>query len=215
MSRRKQKKYEKELRAQRAAQEKIDAEDARKAEREEKARARKQAEEERRAALTPEERKKEDKRNTIIGLIGVAVLVMVLFVACGGGDDDTDPTPAADDTTPAAPAAEEAGTSDEERAAGYESWLKEQMGVEETFTEILMRDASLWGGYVNGFDANRDRMHVRLQIDRTDPDAKEMGERAAGAIANLVRMSDDPRVENVDWVVIDDGAGTYIAQESV
>ena len=140
---------------------------------------------------------------------------MVLFVACGGGDDDTDPTPAADDTTPAAPAAEEAGTSDEERAAGYESWLKEQMGVEETFTEILMRDASLWGGYVNGFDANRDRMHVRLQIDRTDPDAKEMGERAAGAIANLVRMSDDPRVENVDWVVIDDGAGTYIAQESV
>ena len=75
MSRRKQKKYEKEIRAQRAAQEKIDAEDARKA-----------AEEERRAALTPEERKKEDKRNTIIGLIGVGAVVLFLFAACGGGD---------------------------------------------------------------------------------------------------------------------------------
>lgn len=100
MSRRKQKKYEKELRAQRAAQEKIDAEDARKAEREEKARARKQAEEERRAALTPEERKKEDKRNTIIGLIGVGAVVLFLFAACGGGgDDDSDQANTADPTT--------------------------------------------------------------------------------------------------------------------
>lgn len=152
------------------------------------------------------------KKLTTVAVSGALAFTLV---ACGSSEDSTDTSSDVEVTTTVETVTEEAGPSDEERAAGYESWLKEQMGVEETFTEILMRDASLWGGYVNGFDANRDRMHVRLQIDRTDPDAKEMGERAAGAIANLVRMSDDPRVENVDWVVIEDGAGTYIAQESV
>lgn len=103
----------------------------------------------------------------------------------------------------------------EDRAAGYESWLKEQFGV-ESFTEVLVSDPSSWAGYVNDFDANRDRMHVRLQVDRDSAEGEEMGEQAARAIANLIRSDDeDPRVAGVDWVVADDGAGVVIAQEPV
>src|SRR5699024_6248268 len=72
---RKQRKYEKEIRARKAAEAKVEAEEKAKAERKEAAQQRAKAEEQRRAALTPEERAAEDKRNGIIGLIGVAIVV--------------------------------------------------------------------------------------------------------------------------------------------
>ena len=72
---------------------------------------------------------------------------------------------------------------------------------------------------VIGYTASGEDVDVNVcktkHLTNTRSSGSDVGERAAGAIANLVRMSDDPRVENVDWVVIDDGAGTYIAQESV
>ncbi|WP_035121250.1 hypothetical protein [Corynebacterium freneyi] len=98
---RKQRKYEKEIRARKAAEAKVEAEEKAKAERKEAARQRAKAEEQRRAALTPEERAAEDKRNGIIGLIFVAIVAVVILVSCdfGGGDDASDPTPANETTT--------------------------------------------------------------------------------------------------------------------
>lgn len=98
---RKQRKYEKEIRARKAAEAKVEAEEKAKAERKEAAQQRAKAEEQRRAALTPEERAAEDKRNGIIGLIFVAIVAVVILVSCdfGGGDDASDPTPANETTT--------------------------------------------------------------------------------------------------------------------
>lgn len=98
---RKQRKYEKEIRARKAAEAKVEAEEKAKAERKEAAQQRAKAEEQRRAALSPEERASEDKRNGIIGLIFVAIVVVVILVSCdfGGGDDASDSTPADETTT--------------------------------------------------------------------------------------------------------------------
>ena len=156
------------------------------------------------------------------------ILVSTSLIITAGGSSDDAPKDETTDVTAVAAAAEEvsedeaedetieedSGRSDEEKAADYEAWLKGQLGV-ESFTQLLTSDPSLWGGWINGFDAQRDRMHVRLQIDRNDSDSKDFAKQAATAIASLVRASDDPRVENVDWVVVDDGAGVYIAQESI
>lgn len=153
-------------------------------------------------------------------LLPILVATSLVIAACGSADNTATEESTVEDVaieevaeeTPAEDATPE--RNDEEKAADYEAWLKGQLGV-ESFSQLLSSDPSLWGGWINGFDAQRDRMHVRLQIDRNDSDSKDFAERAATAIASLVRASDDPRVENVDWVVVDDGAGVYIAQESI
>lgn len=210
---RKQRKIEKEIRARKAAEEKI---------------AREEAEKERLANRTPKE-KAEDNKRTALGC-GAIVLVLVLVGACGSifsGDDEdesaatdtsTSASASADPTTEEAPSEEQTETETEEATAessdgGAEEWLLEQMGS-DSWTDILMSDPTLWGGYVNGSEVSHGVWHVRLQVDREQD--KELGERAAHAIANLVRFDhDDPRVKDIDWVVVEDGAGVVIAQESV
>lgn len=210
---RKQRKIEKEIRARKAAEEKI---------------AREEAEKERLANRTPQQ-KAEDNKRTALGC-GAIILVLVLVGACGSifsGDDEdksaeketsTSTSTPADPTTEEAPSEEQTETETEETTAessdgGAEEWLLEQMGS-DSWTDILMSDPTLWGGYVNGSEVSHGVWHVRLQVDREQD--KELGERAAHAIANLVRFDhDDPRVKNIDWVVVEDGAGVVIAQESV
>ncbi|MFD5868324.1 hypothetical protein ACFWGD_06895 [Corynebacterium sp. NPDC060344] len=102
--------------------------------------------------------------------------------------------------------------SDPASANPEEDWLREQFAV-ESFTEILMTDPSLWGGYVNGVERKGDRLHVRLQVNREAD--QDLADRAAPAIANLVRFSDDERVKGIDWVVVEDGAGVHMAQEMI
>lgn len=153
----------------------------------------------------------------------VIVLVIVLVTAINGADESSESASEQEEITTETIAEESEETtteeeteeperSDEEKAADYEAWLKSQFGV-DSFTEVLMQDSTLWAGYVNGIVANNNNMHVRLQVDREDPEAKEMAKRASKAIASLAKASKDPRVENVNWVIVEDGAGVYLAQE--
>lgn len=151
-------------------------------------------------------------------LLPIVITTGLVLSACGGGSDSepvTEETPMEETTVEDTPTEDSAPErSDEQKAADYEAWLKSQLGVQE-FSELLASDPTLWGGWINGIVADRDRMHVRLQVDRNDADSKDFAKRAAKSISMLVKSSDDERVSNVDWVVVDDGAGNYLAQESV
>lgn len=102
---RKQRKYEKEIRARKAAEAKVEAEERVKAERKGAARQRQADEAKRRAALTPEQRDSEDSRNMWLGLGFLAVVAVVIFTSCDFGGSDNKPastsdgTPAAESTT--------------------------------------------------------------------------------------------------------------------
>lgn len=202
MSKRKQKKYEKEIRDRRAAEEKVKREDERR-----------DAEKERRASLTPEQRKSEDSTNAKAAFgcfTFIVIIALIFFVACRPDGDDDNHESSGSRSSYSAPADGIAGGS----ASGVdaERWLKDNLGV-SSFTEILTSDPTLWGGYVNGVELDGGQLHVRLQVDR-DSDS-EMAKRASDAIANLVRFSDDHRVSGVDWVIVEDGAGTYMSQTKV
>lgn len=200
MSKRKQKKYEREIRDRRAAEEKVRKEDERKA-----------AEKERKKNLTPAQRESEDRMNTIGGFVLLVIIAIVVFVACkpDGGDSDSSSSPVVT-STPSSSASDESVSA--ATSGDAEQWLKEMLGV-DSFTEILLRDATLWTGYVNGVDLDGGDLHVRLQVNR-DSDM-DLAEQAAPAIANLVRISKDPRVAGVDWVIVEDGAGVYMSQEQI
>lgn len=90
-------------------------------------------------------------------------------------------------------------------------WLREQFGADPS--EVLMQDPSTWYGYVNGAYVDHGNLHVQLQVDRKAD--KDLGERAAKALANFVSFSDDPVVSDVSWAIAEDGAGTIIKQEKV
>lgn len=200
MSKRKQKKYEREIRDRRAAEEKVRKEDEHKA-----------AEKERKKNLTPAQRESEDRMNTIGGFVLLVIIAIVVFVACkpDGEDSGSSSSPVATSTAASFAADDDVSAVS---SADAEQWLKEMLGV-DSFTEILLRDATLWTGYVNGVDLDGGDLHVRLQVNR-DSDM-DLAEQAAPAIANLVRISKDPRVAGVDWVIVEDGAGTYMAQEQI
>lgn len=200
MSKRKQKKYEREIRDRRAAEEKVRKEDERKA-----------AEKDRKKNLTPAQRESEDRINTIGGFVLLVIIAVVVFVACkpDGGDSDGSSSPVVT-STPSSSASDESVSA--ATSGDAEQWLKEMLGV-DSFTEILLRDATLWTGYVNGVDLDGGDLHVRLQVNR-DSDM-DLAEQAAPAIANLVRISKDPRVAGVDWVIVEDGAGVYMSQEQI
>ena len=211
MSRR-QRKIEKEIRARKAAEEKIAKEEAQKAKRKQQ----REAEKKRRASLTPEQRKKEDK-NTALGC-GALLLLILLIGGCGTFFSSDNKSPSAEQSStvysesttsdaPEQPAQNAAASGD------AEAWLKETFGV-SSWSEVLAQDPTMWAGYINGSEVVGGMWHIRLQVDRNAD--TELAERAAKAIASLARAAkDDPRVSGIDWVIIEDGAGVFMAQESI
>lgn len=215
---RKQRKYEKEIRARRAAEEKIAAEDAAKAKKEKERKQAQEAERKRRAALTPEQRAAEDKRNAIG--CGVIFLLLLIVGSCTVlGDDDKNSNTATSQTTSSSQTTTESSTAEtaeidaQNANGGPEQWLKEMFFVEDSWSELLLKDPTMWAGYINGTELDGSNWHVRLQVDR-DQD-EELAKKAAHAIANLIAADSDPRVKDIDWVIVEDGAGVVIAQESV
>ncbi|MSS84980.1 hypothetical protein FYJ24_09430 [Actinomycetaceae bacterium WB03_NA08] len=114
--------------------------------------------------------------------------------------------------TPAAPT-EQAPTPepavDEERSAALTQATKDAFGGQE-FTEILVSDPTLWAGYINGIRVEGDLAYYTLQISADDLDREEFGQQAARALSTLLPAS---AVEGIDWIIVEDGAGTVIAQE--
>lgn len=215
MGRRKQKKYEKELRDRRAAEKKVNKQEERKAAEKE----RQAAEKERRANLTPEQRKSEnttDAKMAMGCLTVVLVLVVIIVVACqpGSGDDEDEDTGSSSFSDYSYDSSDDDYSYSDETvsSADAEHWLKNQLGISE-FSEILASDPTLWGGYINGIEVDGSMMHVRLQVDHDED--QEMADRAARAIANLARMTSDSTVDGLSWVIIEDGAGRHMAQESI
>lgn len=117
-------------------------------------------------------------------------------------EPETEPEPEAEPEEPV-------GASDAERSAALEQAIKNAFGV-ESFTELYVEDPTMWGGYINGVRVESTRAHITLQVDRSSPDGRDMGERAAQALSTLLSKDD---VEGIDWIIVEDGAGTVIDQK--
>ena len=141
-----------------------------------------------------------DKQYTIIGGVMVVVLLAVLVSCLSGGDEGEN------ESTP------ETTTSTQAEQKDAMPWLEKQMGG--TPSEYLTKDPSLWYGYVNGAYFESGDLYVQLQVDRKED--KALGQQAAKALSNLVGLSSDPEVADMNGhAVVEDGAGVYIAQEMI
>ena len=96
-----------------------------------------------------------------------------------------------------------------EASARFEQALKDALGV-QSFSELLVVDASMWGGYINGVRVEDGLAHITLQIADDDPGRDELGSRAASAISTLLPAT---AVEGITWIIVEDALGVVIAQE--
>jgi len=96
-----------------------------------------------------------------------------------------------------------------EASARLEQDIKDALGV-QSFSEILVQDASLWGGYINGVRVQNGLAYITLQVASDDPGSHELVSRAASALSTLLPAS---AVEGITWIIVQDASGTVIAQK--
>ncbi len=77
--------------------------------------------------------------------------------------------------------------------------------------------ANCWVPYVTKFTYRSGVLRVFMQVDRRSPEGKELGESAAHAIMNFIKLGTPPSIliNEVDWVETVDGTGVHIAQYSL
>lgn len=115
------------------------------------------------------------------------------------------------------------GTSDAKIAAAARQYILESLalpaGSDFINYECPGMDAGssdCWAPYVTKFTYHAGVLRVFMQVDRHSYAGKELGDSAAHAIMNFIKLGTPPSSvrTNVDWVETVDGTGVHIAQYS-
>ncbi len=74
--------------------------------------------------------------------------------------------------------------------------------------------ADCWPPFVTDFTYRSGVLRVFVQVDRKSVEGKDIGDHAAHAIMNLMKLGSPPQIvrNNVTWVETVDGTGVHIAQ---
>lgn len=189
MSRRERKAL-KNLKAEHAAQEKFNAEQAKKAEKKAKQEQAKADWE----AKSPEEKKQAYKIMAVVGV--VVVVLFAILASCGGGDDAKD---SAKDSTPTATAEQEAPTdnvSSADLGAEVESALLAANGV-SSFTELSPTSPGWAITSIDEMNSSTVRVHVQESLSESE-------KKRTGSWTILMTCSEVPAL---DTVVVRDTSG--------
>lgn len=104
------------------------------------------------------------------------------------------------------------GLTDDEKSAMLDEDLKFALFVESSYQELLAVDPSLWGGYLVGVRVEGSDAYFMLQVDRSTPEGKDLGQRAAQALSTLLTQETVDEL-GISWVIVEDGAGVVIDQK--
>ena len=104
------------------------------------------------------------------------------------------------------------GLTDDEKSAMLDEDLKFALFVESSYQELLAVDPSLWGGYLVGVRVEGSDAYFTLQVDRSTPEGKDLGQRAAQALSTLLTQETVDEL-GISWVIVEDGAGVVIDQK--
>ncbi|MCV7104225.1 hypothetical protein [Mycolicibacterium chitae] len=186
---------------------------------------------------TPQEQRRRGLNKKILIGIGI-ILALLIVVALATGEDSSDeskadeattsvptedvvPPPAPDRVTPTDEQVAEDALRDGQIAEVAEQYMKTSLMFEgpwSSYAERCLADATLdparcWQPYVNNFDFSNGILRVTLQVDRSDPFDKQLGENAATHIARFIGSAREVWAEEINWVEIMDGTGVHIAQQ--
>lgn len=170
----------------------------------------------------PGSRKKQQRWPWVIG--GVVLLVILVSRCSGGGKDEGTPSTATTTTATTTTTARAATASDGQIATAARQYVLQSFGIPPGSDFIDYEcppadagTANCWVPYVTKFTYSSGVLRVFMQVDRRSLEGKELGENAAHAIMNFIKLGPGPSVvtNNVNWVEAVDGTGVHIAQYSL
>lgn len=152
---------------------------------------------------------------------GVGMLAVGALLLAGCSSDDGDKSAATaqppvqstqhepDETAVDEPVAEESG--DDATARDVEKYILESFGA-DSFGEALAQNPDGWAGRIQEVKFSNGNAHILTAYTTSD---KAEGTQTANAIANLISLGSPELSKKVDWIIVEDGTGTIIAQKQV
>lgn len=161
-------------------------------------------------------------------VLGCMLIAGVTYglVSGGGTTSSTKSTAASSTKATAASSAPftTAQASDQQIATAAQQYIIQALGMPPNSNFINYdcpaADAGTsycWTPYVTHFTYRSGVLRVFMQVDRHSTEGKEIGDSAAHAVMNFIKLGSPPSIvrANVDWVEAVDGTGVHIAQYSV
>lgn len=138
----------------------------------------------------------------------LATTLALALTACGGANE-TDM--AVEETTTAETTTAETTTEvDAPTDAEAEAWVRSQYGLspDDPWVNAGGNASSITGVRMDGSN-----MYITMQIDRSTE--KDKAESVVKMLSNSIEMSPPEFADSLSWIIVEDGTGTVVKQESV
>ena len=143
----------------------------------------------------------------------ITVMAAIALAGCSAGDDDQAP-PSAPATQEKEERKEQAQKEAQQTQEEAEKWVKEVLNIDGSWGNTN-EFAPEFSAYANEAKVEHGKLVVTMQIDRGDAHQRDLAERANLLLKNSATVNFPEHLKQVDWIVMEDGAGSFISQERV
>ena len=145
-----------------------------------------------------------------------AITALTAFALTGCAEDagqDGEQTTAAhseEKTSQKAQAEQEAKQAKKDTVA----WVKDVFSIRGDWGDTADA-APRFADYVTGARLESGKIYVTMQVNRESDDDVAMAEDANRLLKNSAKINFPENLSHVDWIIVEDGTGTVVSQESI
>jgi len=145
-----------------------------------------------------------------------AITALTAFALTGCAEDagqDGEQTTAAhseEKTSQKAQAEQEAKQAKKDTVA----WVKDVFSIRGDWGDTADA-APRFADYVTGARLESGKIYVTMQVNRESDDDVAMAEDANRLLKNSAKINFPANLSHVDWIIVEDGTGTVVSQESI
>lgn len=145
-----------------------------------------------------------------------AITALTAFALTGCAEDagqDGEQTTAAhseEKTSQKAQAEQEAKQAKKDTVA----WVKDVFSIRGDWGDTADA-APRFADYVTGARLESGKIYVTMQVNRESDDDVAMAEDANRLLKNSAKINFPESLSHVDWIIVEDGTGTVVSQESI
>lgn len=94
------------------------------------------------------------------------------------------------------------------------AWVKDVFSIRGDWGDTA-EAAPRFADYVTGARLESGKIYVTMQVNRESDDDVAMAEDANRLLKNSAKINFPENLSHVDWIIVEDGTGTVVSQESI
>ena len=94
------------------------------------------------------------------------------------------------------------------------AWVKDVFSIRGDWGDTADA-APRFADYVTGARLESGKIYVTMQVNRESDDDVAMAEDANRLLKNSAKINFPENLSHVDWIIVEDGTGTVVSQESI